>query len=149
MSSELIIRPMEHSDLESIMELEHLCFSIPWTRGMFEEELLNPGAIYIVAEVEGRICGYAGMWKVIDEGHITNIAVHPDYRRRGYGAALIENLISIARNNGINAITLEVRPSNRAAISLYERFGFKTFGRRKNYYADNNEDALIMWLNLE
>ncbi len=148
MSCELIIRPMSFSDLESILALEHKCFSIPWTRGMFEDELLNPDAIYLVAEVSGNICGYAGMWKILDEGHITNIAVHPDFRRKGYGCALVDSLISFARNNDIIAITLEVRPSNSAAISMYERFGFVSCGRRKNYYADNNEDALIMWLYL-
>ena len=126
--------------------MENRCFSIPWTRGMFENELFNPNAFYAVLEVSGKICGYAGIWKILNEGHITNIAVHPDCRRLGYGKLLIKTLIDYAEKNDITSLTLEVRASNKPAISLYESFGFKSSGRRKRYYSDNNEDALIMWL---
>ncbi len=146
MSVQPTLRAMSHHDLEAILELEHKCFSIPWSRGMFEDELYNPNAFYMVLEVSGQICGYAGLWKILDEGHITNVAVHPDFRRSGYGRRLIDALIDYAKKCELIALTLEVRVSNIAAISLYESFGFKPQGRRKHYYSDNNEDALIMWL---
>jgi ribosomal-protein-alanine N-acetyltransferase len=115
---------------------------------MFEDELYNLNAHYLVAEVAGRIVGYIGFWKIIDEGHITNIAVHPDFRGLGYGRELIAAMILKAKEMELIAITLEVRKSNKAAISLYESFGFVSSGIRKKYYSDNNEDALIMWLKL-
>ncbi len=146
MSIEPIIRAMTHQDIDAILALEEKCFSLPWTRGMFEDELYNPNAFYLVLEISGQICGYAGLWKIIDEGHITNVAVHPDFRRSGYGKRLIEALVDYAKMSELIGLTLEVRVSNVAAISLYERFGFKASGRRKRYYSDNNEDALIMWL---
>ena len=145
-TSQPVVRIMEYKDIDSILDLEHKCFSLPWSKGMFEDELVNPNAIYLVLEISGRICGYAGMWKIINEGHITNVAVHPDYRRKGYGTLLIKSLIQYAMDNGIEALTLEVRVSNTAAISLYESLGFRVEGRRKRYYSDNNEDAYIMWL---
>lgn len=148
MSEEPILRPMTTEDIDDIMELEHKCFSVPWTRSMFEDELLNRNACYIVAELSGKVCGYAGLWKILDEGHITNVAVHPDFRRSGYGRLLVDTLISSSKVRGISAFTLEVRVSNAAAISLYESFNFKTVGKRKKYYPDNQEDALIMWRHL-
>lgn len=143
-----VIRSMEYKDLDSIIDLEHKCFSLPWTKGMFMDELANPNALYLVLEFEDRICGYAGMWQILNEGHITNVAVHPDYQRRGFGRLLIKSLIRYARENGIEALTLEVRVSNLPAISLYESMGFMVEGRRKRYYSDNKEDAYIMWLYL-
>jgi ribosomal-protein-alanine N-acetyltransferase len=140
---------MKHEDLDSIMELEHKSFSVPWTRGMFEDELYNPSAYYLVLEISGKVCGYAGFWKILDEGHITNVAVHPDFRRSGYGRLLISSLIANAKEYGITALTLEVRVGNIPAISLYESFGFRTSGRRRHYYPDNKEDAFIMWLHFD
>lgn len=149
MCTEPIIRSMRYDDLDGILEVEDKSFSNPWTRGMFEDELYNLGAFYLVLEISGKICGYAGLWKIIDEGHITNVAIHPDFRRLGYSRLMINSLISHAKACGIIALTLEVRVSNAAAISLYESFGFRTLGRRKHYYPDNKEDALIMWLNFD
>jgi len=143
-----LIRPMERRDLDEIAEMEKMCFSLPWTRTMFEDELFNPDAYYLVAETDGKTVGYIGFWKILDEGHITNIAVHPDFRRRGYGRELIAAMIGKAKELGITAVTLEVRISNKTAISLYESFGFLAAGVRKKYYSDNDEDALIMWLEL-
>jgi len=139
---------MEHRDLDEILEVEKSCFRSPWTRHMFEDELYNSNAYYYVIDVDGKIAGYAGFWKIIDEAHITNIAVHRDYRRRGYGKALVKTLLDKAKELEIIAVTLEVRVSNTAAISLYESFGFVSSGVRRGYYSDNNEDALIMWLKL-
>ncbi|HHU90162.1 MAG TPA: ribosomal protein S18-alanine N-acetyltransferase [Clostridiaceae bacterium] len=139
---------MELEDLDEVLEVEKSCFKIPWTRLMFEDELINSNAYYYVIEVDKRIVGYVGFWKIIDEAHITNVAIHNDYRRLGYGRALINALLNKAKELEIIAVTLEVRVSNLAAISLYERFGFVSSGVRRGYYSDNNEDALIMWLKL-
>lgn len=143
-----LIRSMELEDLDEVLEVEKSCFKIPWTRLMFEDELINSNAYYYVIEVNKKIVGYVGFWKIIDEAHITNVAIHNDYRRLGYGRALINALLNKAKELEIIAVTLEVRVSNLAAISLYERFGFVSSGVRRGYYSDNNEDALIMWLKL-
>lgn len=144
------IRWMRLEDLDRVMEIETLAFKTPWLRASFENELLmNNLARYFVCEVAGVVGAYIGFWHIVDEGHITNVAVHPDYRRQGLAKALIEALISHARGQGIVALTLEVRVSNREAISLYEGYGFVGQGIRPKYYQDTNEDALIMWASLQ
>lgn len=148
MDEQILIREMRYSDLDALEAVEQASFSIPWTRGMLEEELFNIRARYRVIEYQGTIAGYIGMWQILDEGHITNVAVRPEFRRMGLAKRLLQDLIDYARDNGIVSLTLEVRVSNLPAIRLYESFGFRTEGRRKHYYADNNEDALIMWLRL-
>lgn len=136
---------LDASRIDEIMEVENLSFTVPWSKNALVEELTrNMFAAYIGAVVDGKIVGYAGMWKVIDEGHITNIAVHPSYRCMGIGSQLIGGLIKIACKEHLVLLTLEVRQSNAAARSLYSKFGFTVEGIRKQYYADNNEDALIM-----
>ena len=105
----------------------------------------NNIALYLVAEIAGQIVGYAGMWLIIDEGHITNVAVHPNFRRRHIGEAIVSVLLAEAQAEGITRQTLEVRVSNFAAQRLYEKFGFQACGIRKGYYEDNHEDAIIMW----
>lgn len=140
------IRQMRPDDIEKISVIESQSFSSPWTAGMFSEELDNPLATYLVAVCSGQIAAYAGFWTIFDEIHITNIAVAPCFRRQHIGTGLIERILSIAAEKNIRGITLEVRAGNAAAIALYQRFGFKTEGRRKEYYSDNREDALIMWL---
>lgn len=141
---EIIKAGSEHID--EIMVIENLCFEIPWSRqSMVDEITSNTLAFYLCAKVDGVIAGYAGMWQVCNEGHITNIAVHPEFRQGGIGSALVEKLISHARNSGIDSLTLEVRKSNYPAQKLYKKFKFADGGFRKAYYADNNEDALIMW----
>lgn len=145
---EVTIASTTIDDIDQIMILEKLCFTIPWSRKAFIEELTrNRFAVYYSAIIDGMVIGYAGMWKIIDEGHITNIAVHPGYRRNHIASALLEKIIESCQNSSLTAITLEVRESNLPARSLYEKYGFKVEGRRKRYYADNNEDALIMWYN--
>lgn len=142
----LIITNMTLEDIEQIMVIEQLSFKIPWTRESFISELnTNRLAVYIVAKLDGKVVGYAGMWKVLDEGHITNIAVHPKLRHKKIATKMIEILINIAKKNNITKLTLEVRKSNILAQHLYENFGFEALGSRKKYYADNQEDALIMW----
>jgi ribosomal-protein-alanine N-acetyltransferase len=141
---ELVSASIEH--INDIMTVENLSFSIPWSRDAFIEEITrNKFAIYISAKLDDKVVGYGGMWKVIDEGHITNIAVHPEFRGNKIGSALLEELLTIAKNEGINKLTLEVRKSNLVAQKLYSKFGFLVEGMRKGYYSDNNEDALIMW----
>ncbi|MDD4493995.1 MAG: ribosomal protein S18-alanine N-acetyltransferase [Eubacteriales bacterium] len=143
---EVTISPTTIAHIDQIMILENLCFTIPWSKRAFIEELTrNKFAEYHSAIVDGKVVGYVGMWKVIDEGHITNIAVHPGYRRNHIASALLEKIIESCQNSGLTAITLEVRESNIPARSLYEKYGFKVEGRRKRYYSDNDEDALIMW----
>ena len=105
----------------------------------------NPRAFYIVAELDEKVVGYAGLWWIGDEGHITNVAVRPGYRHRHIGNGIIQVMIDFTTQEGIMHHTLEVRRSNLPAISLYEKFGFVVEGVRKEYYANNKEDALIMW----
>lgn len=143
---DLIVRMAEESDIRPMAEMDILCFSAPWSEESFRKEITeNRLALYIVAEISGRMVGYAGLWSIVDEGHITNVAVHPDFRRKGIGEALITVLLNHTLENGILSHTLEVRASNDPAISLYSKFGFKPAGLRKNYYEDNGEDAIIMW----
>ncbi|MGI6728353.1 MAG: ribosomal protein S18-alanine N-acetyltransferase [Anaerovoracaceae bacterium] len=141
-----IIRFAKEQDIEAMAELDCLCFSVPWSKESFRQEIMeNELALYLVAEEQGRIVGYAGLWMVCDEGHITNVAVKPECQRRGLGKLLVSKLIEIAEKQGINGFTLEVRVSNYGAISLYKNLGFVPLGKRIRYYEDNNEDALIMW----
>jgi ribosomal-protein-alanine N-acetyltransferase len=134
----------EHID--EITVIESICFKIPWSRESIREEIVdNNLAIYLCAKADGRIAGYAGYWKVIDEAHITNIAVHPEYRQKGIGSMLVKGMIDICTKTGIDKMTLEVRKSNIKAQGLYKKFGFKFAGIRKAYYSDNREDAVIMW----
>jgi ribosomal-protein-alanine N-acetyltransferase len=138
---------MRVEDLEAVMEIEELSFPTPWSRNSFLYELLeNQRALYLVAVNEyKRVIGYVGMWVVFDEGHITNLATHPIYRRQGVGKALLTQLLTVARDHGIKYLTLEVRRTNQNAQNLYQNFGFVHMGVRKKYYLDNNEDAFIMW----
>ncbi|MFZ7133635.1 MAG: ribosomal protein S18-alanine N-acetyltransferase [Eubacteriales bacterium] len=136
---------MNRKHLDAIMEIEEQSFSIRWTRNMFLEELNNPLAHYFVVKHIFRIIGYAGMWFIHDEAHITNIAIHPFYQGKGYGEKILQFLIEYARSIRIQKMTLEVRMSNTKAISLYKKQGFIESGVRKAYYSDNKEDAIIMW----
>ncbi len=142
----LIIRQAEEKDIKPMADTDILCFSAPWSEWSFEQEIKgNNLAFYIVAEIDSRVVGYAGLWLIMDEGHITNVAVHPEFRKRGIGRALISVLLEHTVKNGTLSHTLEVRASNAAAISLYMKFGFEPAGIRKGYYEDNGEDAVIMW----
>lgn len=149
--SEIQIRMATPGDIEAMTALDAICFTSPWSRASFEAELTtNRLAWYLVAEDQtGKLIGYAGLWAIEDEGHITNVAVHPDYRRKHLGSILVDTLIGETKNEGLKRFTLEVRASNQAAISLYEKFDFVSAGVRKGYYEDNNEDAIIMWLETE
>jgi len=137
---------LEH--LNQVIQIENISYSSPWSRQSFAYEVVkNSFACYIVAVSDKKVVGYAGMWLILDEAHITNVAVHPDYRKAGIGKALMMQMIGRAVVNGISRMTLEVRPSNNAARHLYGMLGFKEKGVRKGYYTDTNEDAIIMWKN--
>ena len=146
---EIELKKMDLNHIDDIMVIENLCFSIPWSRTAFVEEIQNNKfAIYYVVEIDGHAYGYAGMWNVSGEGHITNIAVHPEFQKNKIGSILLRKMIELCSEYNIEALTLEVRKSNQKAINLYEKFGFSIEGIRKKYYADNGEDALIMWKKL-
>lgn len=141
-----MIEPMCLDDLEGVLEIETLSFSTPWSRQSFLHEILeNERAVYLVYKEFGKVLGYVGMWVVLDEGHITNLAVHPSYRQRGVGRGLIQRLEEVGRERGVRHLTLEVRKSNMPAQNLYREVGFTSVGVRRQYYLDNMEDAIIMW----
>ena len=147
----LEIREAARTDAAALAEIEKLCFSSPWSaREILREIETNDSARYIVCTDEGRVISYAGLWAVPNEGYITNVAVHPDFRGRGAGSAVLEALLCrTRREEGLTDFTLEVRTSNVAAIRMYEKAGFRAEGLRKNYYTEPLEDAVIMWLRKE
>ena len=135
--------PMKKNHLGDVAVIERLCFSEPWSENSLEL-LLGDGGVGFVVEVDRRAVAYGGMVTVLDEGQITNIAVHPDYRRSGYGRAVVLALTEYAAKKGITSISLEVRESNIAAIALYESLGWKRCGIRKNFYKFPTEAAIVM-----
>lgn len=141
-----MIRLMREEDLEAAAELEKQCFSVPWSKKSLQESLSNPDYLFLAAEKEGKVVGYAGLLKIVEEGDVTNIAVLPNCRKQGIGTALTEALIREGQKAGLSSFTLEVRASNEAAISIYEKLGFRSAGVRKGFYDSPKEDALIMWL---
>lgn len=144
-----VFRFMKEEDIDQILNIEHLSFATPWSKEAFYNELYqNQFAVYIVLEEDGKIIGYCGVWIVLDEAHVTNVAVLPEYRGRKFGDALMRKLIEVAKEKGARTMTLEVRVTNHIAQSLYRKMGFQNGGIRKNYYTDNQEDALVMWVNL-
>ena len=141
------IRRMNLDDVEAVYAVETECFTDAWSKQSFIDEMQkNVVARYLVLEVNGCVVGYAGTWVVLDEGHITNIALQKAHRGQGYGKRLVEALVQYAANLGVHYMTLEVRRSNLVAKSLYEGCGFENIGVRKRYYEDNNEDAFLMVL---
>ena len=145
--AEPFIRTIREEDVAQIHEIEKLCFAMPWS----EESILHDVKENVVARWlvmdggEGEVLAYAGMWFVLDEAHVCNVAVHPEHRRKGYGRRIFEALEELAQENSMSMMTLEVRRSNIAAQNLYHACGFLDVGYRKRYYEDNKEDALIMY----
>ena len=140
-----IIRPMQRTDIARVYEVECSCFRSPWSKMAFVGELRNDVAHYFVLEINGIVEGYAGMWVLFDEAHITNIAVMKAWRGRGCATRLLYKMMEVALLLGAKLMTLEVRKSNLAAQRLYSLLGFFQNGCRPRYYADSNEDALILW----
>ena len=139
----MIVR-MNESHVAAVAELEKICFSDPWSEKSVASELNNKLALWLVAEEENRVAGYIGSQTCGDESDVMNVAVHPDFRRRGIAEALVKDLVDQLKAIGSRCLTLEVRASNAPAIALYEKMGFVEVGRRKNYYRNPREDALIM-----
>lgn len=138
-------RLMTEADIDGIVSIEERSFNVPWSRRLFWAETQNDNSIYIVGVLNGAVVAYAGAWLSFGDAEVMNVAVEPDVRGRGIGTLLFAQLIEEVKARGATAITLEVRPSNAAAIRLYEKFGLRSVGRRPHYYVDNDEDALIMW----
>ena len=138
------IRKMTREDCSQVCKVEEACFSTPWSLKSFEDTFSYSGNHYLTAWEDGKIIGFIGLMAVGDEGDITNVAVLPDYRKRGAGDALVEAMLCLAKEKEIHKIMLEVRSSNIAAIHLYEKYGFQFLCKRKNYYQKPVEDADIM-----
>lgn len=149
MADNFTIRYMEEKDIDDVLIVEENSFTTPWSRVAFVNELKNNKfAHYLVLQNHDEVIGYCGMWIIVDEAHITNIAIHSDYRGQKLGEALLLQAIEFSRTLGAIKMTLEVRVSNQVAQQLYKKLGFNTGGIRKNYYTDNQEDALVMWVGL-
>jgi ribosomal-protein-alanine N-acetyltransferase len=145
LTARVVVEPMRADDVPAVHEIERLSFSTPWPAYAFEQELKgNRLARYIVARAGERLVGFAGMWLMVDEAHVTTFGVHPDWRRQGIGRQLLLNLIELSVTIGARRMTLEVRASNHPAQALYQAFGFEVAGRRTRYYTDDGEDALVM-----
>lgn len=138
--------PMRVTDLDEVLAIENRSFTTPWSRAAYHRELVTNGyAAYIVGRLGGKVVSYGGMWVILDEAHITNIAVHPNLRNRGLGRLTMLALERKAAELGASRMTLEVRVSNAVARHLYESLGFRGTGIRRNYYSDTHEDAIVMW----
>lgn len=145
--ADITILPMTKDDIEDVVQIESEAYGKHhWAKSSFYDEMSNNLAKYYCAKKkDGELVGYAGTWHIIDEGHITTIAVKKEYLRNHIGDIIIQRIIDDCYKNNIKYLTLEVRVSNIPAIKLYEKYGFQSLGTRKAYYQDNNEDALIMW----
>ena len=145
MKTAVDIRRLSISDLGAIERIERRAYRTPWSRSMFAGELAKPASICLGAFEEDELAGYLIISRYVDAWHVMNIAVDPDFRRRGIATALLEKLFALTGDSVQRGYTLEVRVSNEGAIKLYERLGFQARGVRRGYYTDNREDALIMW----
>lgn len=145
LTARVVVDAMRVADVGAVHDIERLCFRTPWPAHAFQQELKgNRLAHYVVARAGDAIVGFAGMWMMVDEAHITTFAVHPDWRRQAIGRQLLLSLAELSIAIGARRMTLEVRPSNEAATALYHGFGFEIAGRRPGYYTDDGEDALVM-----
>lgn len=136
---------MSEEDIDEILIIEKTSFSYPWTKSLFINELKNPYShAYLLRTHENRVIGYIIFWLIMDEGHILNVAIHPEYRNKGFGSLLIKFSLDYLVKNSGKVMTLEVRKSNIHAIALYRKFGFRVVNIRKNYYISNREDAFVM-----
>lgn len=150
MTSHVSFRKMTVADIDAVYKIESLSFSLPWTKEAFLYEIVdNDYAYYVLAETEKGIVGFCGMWLILDECHVTNIAILPEERGKKLGERLMKAAIEVAKSQGAKLMTLEARVSNQVAQNLYRKLGFQNGGIRKRYYSDNYEDALVMWVNFD
>ncbi|WP_242172896.1 ribosomal protein S18-alanine N-acetyltransferase [Priestia koreensis] len=149
MNTKVTFRMMDVNDIDQVVGIEQLSFSTPWSKEAFVNELTqNQFSKYVVMEENDVIIGYCGLWVIIDEGHITNVAILPSHRGQGLGEKLMRKVMELSMEFGARTLTLEVRVSNHVAQSLYKKLGFEAGGLRRNYYTDSQEDALVMWVKL-
>lgn len=148
MNNNVVIRRMTIEDISQVAAIEKESFSMPWSEKSFADALADDNNIYVVALFEDNIVGYCGMWGCAGEGQIYNVCVSKAMRGKGIGKDLFKSFLEEGKNVGLTAFTLEVRVSNKNAISLYEKYGFENAGIRKNFYDNPKEDAMIMWLYL-
>jgi len=141
----LEIREMRHEDIPEVVEIENALFSDPWSADGFNRSIDAASDIYLVAVEDGKIAGYCGLWGVIDEGQITNVAVAEAFRKRGIAEKMLNKLMTDAKEHRLTQFTLEVRVSNTPAINLYHKLGFVDEGLRRDFYTKPVEDAIIMW----
>lgn len=144
MNPDYIIRPMEVSDTEQVELIEKQIFSMPWSQKSFEDACQSEDNIYLVCEMNGQIAGYCGLWTVLGEGNITNMAVSGGFRRLGIAEALMKEMEERGMSKNVVTYFLEVRKSNEAAVNLYKKMGYVQIGVRKNFYEKPVEDALVM-----
>lgn len=143
------VREMKMRDLSGVGKVEVASYQNPWPQDIFYHELTeNSHAHYFVAMMDDEVIGYGGMWLVLDDGQITNIAIHPSYRGNKYGEKLFQQMIDYGMLHGMRNLSLEVRKSNTVAQRMYEKFGFVRAGIRKKYYTDDGEDAVVMWVSI-
>ena len=140
------IQKMQRGDVARVMEIEKQCFATPWHESAYLTELVNRSAHYVVARVDDTIVGYSGMWVIMDEAHITTIGVDPGYRGLKIGEQILVAVLEEAMRRGARRATLEVRESNIVAQNLYRKYGFVPAAIRRGYYSDNNENAVVMWV---
>lgn len=138
--------PLAEEHLADVLAIEKASQTAPWSEPSFRNEVDHKDGLFLVALLEGRVVGFAGAWILVDEAHVTNVAVDPERRRAGIGRRLVRALLLGCKERGATCATLEVRAGNEPAIGLYESFGFVRAGVRKKYYPDNREDAVVMWL---
>ncbi len=142
----MLIEPMTHGDLAAVLRIEDLSFSTSWPVNAFANEIRdNKLAHYFIGRIGAQVVAYGGIWVILEDSHVTTIAVHPDYRRLKLGEEMLLKLLEEAIARGASWITLEVRESNDAAQKLYRKYGFTTVSTRRGYYSDNGENALVMW----
>jgi ribosomal-protein-alanine N-acetyltransferase len=145
-SAPLVIEPMTDADVKEVLRIEQQSFTTQWPSNAFYQEMHdNKLAHYYVGRIAGRVVAYGGIWVILEDSHITTIAVHPGHRGRKYGEVMLLRLLDEAIERGASWMTLEVRESNTVAQNLYRKYGFTTVSTRKGYYSDNNENALVMW----
>lgn len=145
MGTSIRIERMQESHIPHVLEFEKIVNPSPWSENSLRSELKNSQANYLVAIKKDKVVGFCGFWIVIDEAHVTNISVAPDFQRQGIGSVLMNHLLKIAKELGVRCSTLEVRAGNTAAIRLYESLGYSASAIRRKYYPDNQEDAVVMW----
>lgn len=142
---EVSLRVMGEADLEAVASLEQQCFSDAWSKALLQDGLSSQWDTFFVAEYQGAVCGYGALRVLAGEGEIQRIAVFPEYRRLGIGKKLMEAMVAFSCSQGAEEMTLEVRAGNVAALNLYKSYGFSEEGRRRGYYRNPQEDAVIMW----